>query len=315
MNHLIKNESEMAKGKSKSKIIAEKTIYATFNILKDNGGELRGKDVVEKIRKTVDFNAYEKHRYEKTGYIRWESILHFYTIDCMKAGFLRKNKGLWILTNEGEEAIKLGSEKLLSTATKIYREWDAKRKKEDSSKEEEEEDLPEIQSDKGQAQQAIIDQLEENAITGIRDFILRKNPYEFQDLVGALLNGMGYHISEVAKRGPDGGIDIIAYNDPLGTTQPRIIVQVKHRPTSSISSDEIQKLAGTLKRTSDVGIFVTSGDFSKPSIKEARNSREHIELIGFDRLVSLWTENYANLDDEQKNMLPLHPICFLGSND
>jgi len=304
----------MPKTKSKSKIIAEKTIFAAFNILKENNGELRGKEVVEKIRETVDFNEYEKHRYEKTGYIRWESILHFYTIDCMKAGFLRKNKGVWILTNEGEDAIKLGPEKLLSTATKIYREWDAKRKKE-ADDIEDEEDIEEIKTDKGQAQQARIDQLEENAISGIRNFILRKNPYEFQDLVASLLNAMGYHISDVAKRGPDGGIDIIAYNDPLGTTQPRIIVQVKHKPTTNISSDEIQKLAGTLKRTSDVGIFVTSGDFTKPAQKEARNSREHIELIGFDRLVSLWTEYYSKLDDEQKNMLPLHPIYFLGSND
>lgn len=303
----------MPRAKSKSKIIAEKTIFAAFKILLDNGGELRGKDVVEKIRESVEFNDYEKHRYEKTGYIRWESILHFYTIDCMKAGFLRKAKGVWILTNEGEEAIKLGAEKLLSTATKIYREWDAKRKKEGNSPDDDE--IEEIETDKGQAQKARIDQLEENAISGIREFILRKNPYEFQDLVAALLNSMGYHISEVAKRGPDGGIDIIAYNDPLGTTQPRIIVQVKHKPTTNISSDEIQKLAGTLKRTSDVGIFVTSGDFSKPAEKEARNSREHIELIGFDRLVTLWTEYYYKLNDEQKNMMPLHPIYFLGSNE
>lgn len=304
----------MPREKSKSKIIAEKTIFAAFKILQENSGELRGKDVVEKIRETVEFNDYEKHRYEKTGYIRWESILHFYTIDCMKAGYLRKSKGVWILTNEGEEAIKLGAEKLLSTATKIYREWNAKRKKEESELETED-DIEEIKTDKGQAQQARIDQLEENAISGIRDFILRKNPYEFQDLVASLLNAMGYHISEIAKRGPDGGIDIIAYNDPLGTTQPRIIVQVKHKPTTNISSDEIQKLAGTLKRATDVGIFVTSGDFSKPAEKEARNSREHIELIGFDRFVSLWTEYYYKLNDEQKNMLPLHPIYFLGSNE
>tara|TARA_B110001452_G_C15153089_1_gene401301 strand:+ start:80 stop:994 length:915 start_codon:yes stop_codon:yes gene_type:complete len=304
----------MPREKSKSKIIAEKTIFAAFKILQENSGEVRGKDVVEKIRETVEFNDYEKHRYEKTGYIRWESILHFYTIDCMKAGYLRKSKGVWILTNEGEEAIKLGAEKLLSTATKIYREWNAKRKKEESELETED-DIEEIKTDKGQAQQARIDQLEENAISGIRDFILRKNPYEFQDLVASLLNAMGYHISEIAKRGPDGGIDIIAYNDPLGTTQPRIIVQVKHKPTTNISSDEIQKLAGTLKRATDVGIFVTSGDFSKPAEKEARNSREHIELIGFDRFVSLWTEYYYKLNDEQKNMLPLHPIYFLGSNE
>ena len=126
---------------------------------------------------------------------------------------------------------------------------------------------------------------------------------------------MGYHISEVAKRGPDGGIDIIAYTDPLGTSQPRIIVQVKHRPNDNVSSDEVQKLAGTLKRNTDVGIFVTSGNFSKPAIKEARESREHIELIDFNRLTSLWQEYYSKMDDEQKNLLPLHPIYFLGSND
>ena len=48
----------MPRAKSKSKIIAEKTIFAAFKILQENGGELRGKDVVEKIRETVEFNDY-----------------------------------------------------------------------------------------------------------------------------------------------------------------------------------------------------------------------------------------------------------------
>jgi len=299
--------------KAKSKKIAEKTIFATFKILKEAGGEMRGKEVVERVRETLEFDEYEKHRYEKTGYIRWESILHFYTIDCMKAGFLRKSKGLWILTEEGDDAIKLGPEKLLNTASKIYREWDAKRKKEQPK--EEDEDADEIKADKGQAQKALLSQYEEDANNGLRNFIIDKNPYEFQDLVAALLDAMGYHISDIAQRGPDGGIDIIAYTDPLGTKQPRIIVQVKHRPNDSVSSDEIQKLSGTLKRNTDVGIFVTSGSFSKPAIKEARESREHIELIDFDRLISLWEEYYDKMTDEQKNMLPLQPIYFLGSNE
>ena len=296
--------------KSKSLIIAEKTIFATFKILKDAGGEMSGKDVLTKIRDTVEFNEYEKHRYEKTGYIRWESILHFYTIDSMKAGFLRKQKGLWILTKEGESAIKLGPEELLSTATKIYREWDANRKKEKPN----EEELDGINIDKGQAQKALLNQYEDDANNGIRNYVINKNPYEFQDLVAGLLESMGYHISNIAERGPDGGIDIIAYTDPLGTKQPRIIVQVKHRSNDSISADEIQKLSGTLKRNSDVGIFVTSGSFSKPAIKEARNSREHIELIDFDRFVSLWVEYYPKMSDLQKNMLPLQQIFFLGSD-
>lgn len=294
--------------KSKSKKIAEKTIYAALSILKDNGGEMRGKDVVDKIRETVSFDEYENHRYEKTGYIRWESILHFYTIDCIKAGYLRKQKGTWILTDEGEKAIDLGAEKLLSTATKFYREWDGKRKSESL-----EDDLSTgSEEDTLQLHKSLLNQYEEEAYNGIRSYVTAKNPYDFQDLVAELLKVMGYYISDVAKRGPDGGIDIIAYTDPLGTSQPRIIVQVKHRPDDAVSSDEIQKLAGTLKRNTDVGIFVTSGTFSKPAIKEAKDSREHIELIDFERFISLWQSYYHKLDDSQKQHLPLRPIYFVG---
>lgn len=301
--------------KSRSKQIAEKTIFAAFKILQDAGGELRGKEVIDKIRETVKFDEYEKHVYEKTGYVRWESVLHFYTIDCMKAGFLRKNKGLWILTDEGEEAINLGPETLLNSANRIYREWDARRKIEDSESDIDDVTIEEASIEAGQAQKALLDQYEENANSGIREFINNKNPYEFQDLVAALLDAMDYHISHIAERGPDGGIDIVAYTDPLGTKQPRIIVQVKHRPSDSVSSDAIQKLSGTLKRNTDVGIFVTSGQFSKPAIKEAIHSREHIELIDFDRLIELWIEYYPKMTDEQKNLLPLQPIHFLGSNE
>ena len=298
--------------KAKSKIIAEKTIFAAFKILKEHGGELRGKEVIEKIRETVEFNDHEKHRYTITGHIRWESVLQFYTIDCIKAGFLRKLKGVWMLTKEGEAAIQLGPEKLLSTATKIYLEWDAKREKEDNYIREEH-DIGEVDTPKGQAQQAIIDQLQENASSGIREFLRQKNKYEFQDFVAALLCAMGYHISQVISS--DSGIDIIAYNDPLGTTQPRIIVKIRHNPTKEISLEDIQKLAGNLKRTTDVGIFVTSGNFAKSAEIEARSYREHIELIGIDRLTNLWTEYYPKLSDEHKNMLPIQSINFLGSND
>lgn len=302
----------MAKGRSLQ--IAEKVMFAAFKILKEAGGEMRGKEVLERIEATVPLDDFENERYEKTGNVRWKSILHFYSIDCIKAGYMRKQKGLWILTDEGAEAMKLGPDKFMDSATKKYREWDAKRKKEVTVPTDEVEEAV-VQGDKGQAQKARLDQYEEEASNGILDFIQSKNPYEFQDLVAALLTAMGYHISEIAEKGPDGGIDIVAYTDPLGTKLPRIIVQVKHRPNDSIPADQIQKLAGTLKRNTDVGIFVTSGSFSKPARKEARESREHIELIDFERMMDLWQQYYSKLSDEQKNLLPLHPIYFLGSNE
>ena len=38
---------------------------------------------------------------------------------------------------------------------------------------------------------------------------------------------MGYYPSWVSPPGPDGGLDIVAYPDPLGKRPPRIKVQVK----------------------------------------------------------------------------------------
>ncbi len=134
-------------------------------------------------------------------------------------------------------------------------------------------------------------------------------------MVAILLKAMNYHISHIAPKGRDGGIDIIAYTDPLGVKPPRIIVQVKHRSKAKISSDDIQRLAGTMRRSTDVGIFVTSGGFSSVAINEARSTDKHIELINFERFVTLWQEHYNKMTDEEKNKLPLHPIFFLGSNE
>lgn len=299
------------KKQSKSEKIAQKTIFATFQILKENGGEMRGKEVIEQIRKRVSFDDYENHIYEKTGYVRWESILNFYTIDCIKAGFLRKQSGIWYLTHEGEEAMQLGAEKLLKLANKKYREWNKNKEIEPTL----EDDIDLQEQNKAQQQTALLEQYETQAIEGIREYVIAKNPYEFQDLVAILLKAMGYHISYVAPKGRDGGIDIIAYTDPLGVNSPRIIVQVKHRPETKISSDDIQRLAGTMKRSTDVGIFATSGEFSFVSNMEARSSEKHIELIDFDQFINLWKQYYTKMTDEEKNKLPLHPIYFLGSNE
>jgi len=291
---------------SKSKAVAQKTLYAAFQILKEAGGEMNGSDVIDKIRESVSFTDWEKERYEKTGYIRWESILHFYTIDCVKAGFMRKNKGVWYLTEDGEKALELGAEQLLNKAQAAYRKW---KSAQEQSKDKE------LEGSETQSQQALIDKYEEEALEGIRKHLYSKNPYDFQDMVAALLRAMGYYTPHIASRGKDGGIDVIAYGDPLGTKEPRIKVQVKHRPDASIPVDDIRQLIGLLSRSGDVGLFVTSGRFTSEAEKAARESHKHIELINFQRFITLWQENYQDFSDETKNMLPLQPIYFLGTNE
>ena len=256
-----------------------------------------GRDVISKMRETVDFTEWEKERYEKTGYIRWESILHFYTIDCIKAGYLRKNKGIWSLTDEGEKAIKLGPEQLLESASAAYNKWKASQ------------DLgiipgDETENEDTQSQQAMIDKYEEEALDGIL-------PLWISGYGSSIAQGHGLSYTSDRNQGRDGGIDIIAYSDPIGAKEPRIKVQVKHWPDNSIAVDEIRKLVGLLSKPGDVGLFVTSGKFTSEAERSARESHIHIELINFQRFISLWQEYYDRFSDEVKNMLPLQAIYFL----
>ncbi|MFM2204252.1 MAG: hypothetical protein RLZZ605_1216, partial [Bacteroidota bacterium] len=258
---------------------AAKTMFETFLILKEAGGQLSVKQIIEKIPERIDLTDWEKKVYGKTGYVRWQSILFFYSINCIKAGFIRKNKGIWYLTEEGEKEIKHGPVKLLETTSKLYRSWAADNKLKKPTKINVEEETIELEENNNQIQKANLDLLEDQAILGIREFIKSKNAYEFQDIVAALLRAMDYYTPFISPKGKDGGLDIVAYNDPLGATEPRIKVQVKHRPESAIPVDDIRSLTGLLNKDGDIGLFVSSGTYTSEAIRCARESHRHIRLL------------------------------------
>ncbi len=301
----------MSKPLSPSRQLAAKVIHATLKILHAKGGEAASKDIIEEIERTIQFDGWATATYEKTGYVRWKSILHFYTIDLIKAGFLVKKKGVWYLTPEGDSVRNLDEVELLETASNAYRSWreaNPKKEKNDIKSDVIDGDL-DRRNVTEQAQEATLQEVEELANDGLRNQINSLNPYEFQDLVGALLRAMGYHTPFIAPKGKDGGVDIIAYQDPLGVKAPRIKVQIKHRE-SSASVDEVRQLMGLLQRDGDVGIFVSSGGFTSDTKITARSSHIHVELIDLDRLINLWQEFYPKLEDEDKNQLRLKPIYF-----
>jgi restriction system protein len=287
---------------SPTRALAAKVIYAGLSILRDNGKELPVRDLMDKIEKTVSLDAWAKERYEKTGYVRWESIFHFYSIDCVKAGWVIKKKGMWYLTPEGEDALKLGPEELLDTASERYRKWRA-----DNPVTQQEEAPPDEQG----PQPPSYDDIEQRAIEGLQQYINAKNAYEFQDLVAALLRGMGYYTPFVAPKGKDGGVDVIAYRDPLGTQSPRIQVQIKHKEAAA-SVQEVRQLMGLLQKEGDVGMFVSTAGFSPDARAAARGSHIHVELVDLNRFISLWQEFYDRLKDEDKVLLPLRPIYFVA---
>ncbi|MBM2814847.1 MAG: Restriction endonuclease [Ignavibacteria bacterium] len=290
---------------SPSRKLAAKVIFAALTALKENNGELSSKEVVNEVERRVQFNEWEKEIYEKTGYTRWKVFLHFNSSGCTKAGFIIKKKGRWYLTPEGEKALKLGDEKLLFEMNKAYRLWDDNRKSETNIDDE-------VHYEQKNLGGTSIDEIESLAIEQIKDFINKMNPYEFQEIVAALLRAMGYYTPFVAPKGKDGGIDVIAYRDPLGTISPRIKVQVKHRDQTS-NVQEIRQLMGLLQKDGDVGIFISTGGFTSDAKITAQSSHVHVELIDLDRFINLWQEFYNKMPDDDKIRLPLNSIYFLAS--
>lgn len=84
---------------------------------------------------------------------------------------------------------------------------------------------------------------------------------------------------------------------------------------AAISVDEIRSLSGLLNKDGDIGLFVTSGRFTSEADRFSRDSHVHVKLIDGDAFIGLWKDFYSKLSDEEKNLLPLHPILFLGTNE
>lgn len=299
----------MAKEKlSRTKACATKTLYAVMKEMSRRGGSMPAKELYPFVNENVELTDWEKEPAGKMKYIRWTNSFQFYSIDYVKAGFIVKKNGTWYLTPEGEAALKKTPEEVMTIANNAYHEWRRLNPKVEIPDEDPNDETAE--KDNGMN----LDLLESNAREGIRKFIVSKSPYEFQDMVAALLRAMGYHTPFIAPKGKDGGIDITAYLDPLGAQTPRIKVQVKHKPETVIGASDIRALLGVL-RAGDIALFVTSGTFSPDAKTTGTSSREYIRLIDGDEFIDMWQEYYDKMSDDDKNMLPLKRIAFLGNNE
>ena len=299
----------MAKEKfSRTKACATKTLYAVMKEMSRRGGSMPAKELYPFVNENVQLTECEKEPAGKMKYIRWTNSFQFYSIDYQKAGFIVKKNGNWYLTPEGESILKKSPEEVMTIANDAYHEWRRLNPKDENPEGEPTDETAENDNSRN------LDLLESDAREGIRKYIVSKSPYEFQDMVAALLRAMKYYTPFVAPKGKDGGIDIIAYLDPLGAQTPRIKVQVKHKPDSAIGAADVRALLGVL-RAGDIALFVTSGTFSPDAKTTGTSSREFIRLIDGDEFIDMWLEFYDKMSDDDKNMLPPKRISFLGSNE
>lgn len=278
--------------------------------LKNVGGQARLKDLFPKVESQLKLTDYEREPYAKSGYIRWQAIVHFYSINCVKAGYIQKSGGKWYLMPDGEEALKMPAGEFINSAIAKYRAWKISKAKSSSLSSDLEE---EIEEDKA-VRQTAYDQAVERAREEIEHHINDMGPYDFQKLVEELLKAMGYYVPFNAKPGKDGGIDLAAYKDALGITPPRIKVQIKHRE-QKLTVKEVRELEGLLRKEGDIGLIVSSGGFTSEVEREIRASVKHIETMDLDRLIGLWQQHYENISESGKDLLPLVKLYFLRPDE
>lgn len=152
------------------------------------------------------------------------------------------------------------------------------------------------------------DRIEQHTRDFIVKVLLRELSHEqFEHFTADLLRTMGYQ-ARVTPFSADGGVDVIAHKDPLGLEPPLIKVQCKHS-TSTQSRPDVQRLIGTLS-SSEVGLFVTLGTFSKDAV-DLERERQNLRLFGGADITRLTVEHYEQLPARWRELLPLRPLLVV----
>jgi len=286
-------------------------LKGVLEVLQGQSDGMLVSDVFNAVEISVPPTPFEASDYpNRPGVRRYEKIIRFATISAVKAGWLVKSKGTWTITDEGQKALSNfpDPEKLMLEATRLYRSWK-------HAQPDEESDAASDESESEVSASATLEEAIESAWLEVRTYLEQINPYDFQDLIAALLRAMDYHVAWVSPPGPDRGLDILAYTDPLGASGPRIKVQVKRVASKKIDVDSVRSFMATLG-SQDVGIFISVSGFTKDAERETRSQEtRRLTLISPERLFDLWVEHYDSLEESDRQLLPLRPVHYLALPD
>ncbi len=158
-----------------------------FEILTPHAEGLQARDALAAVEQSVALSEYEQSTYESGGR-RFEKIVRFATVDCVKAEWLLKNKGRWIVTDAGKRAYSTFTDPEIFSkeAVRLYNEWKARQPDSDPEPQEGESQEPPT----GKTARITFEEAEEQAWTEIEQYAGGMKPHEFQELVASLLRAM-----------------------------------------------------------------------------------------------------------------------------
>lgn len=289
-----------------------KVMFAALQILSEQDGSSRVADLRSAIAQRVELSQWDKEKVN--GSPRWFTFLSYYSTTYSVAGFIRKSRGTWYLTDEGRDALSKSPEDVFLAALEAYQKSKAGENAGGAAGDGSSSSNTDV-SVSALSHELSLEDIKEKADDGIRQFLASRSPYQFQDLVAALLRAMGFFTPFVAPKGKDGGVDVLAFHDPLGTSNPRVKVQVKHYPAGTVGVDVVRQLVGLLNRDGDVGVVVTSGLFTSEAQRAARESHRSIRLIDGDEFISLWEAYYSKMPEDDKALLRITPVFFLSDKN
>lgn len=283
------------------KLITDMHFAALTALTKAPNGQIRHGELMADIERSIPLDDWARQRYETSGNVRWRSIFAFSSVGLVKAGYVRKEKSVWTITEEGRASINepFDPRAYLQEIDQRYRVWkaaslqplaqDLKIDAVESTEPVEDLASPE------ERLTVILGQTREVLAAELIDAIKQCDPDFFERLVVQLLLKMGYGGSRqeagqaVGKSG-DGGIDGIINEDRLGLDA--IYLQAK-RWEGSVGEGPIRDFKGALDaKGAQRGVFITTSAFTPAALQAARTSRSYkIVLIDGQRLADLMIEH------------------------
>jgi len=259
------------------------------------GGTLPAKEVKAAVANNIELDNWALEIIESNGLPRWETYLHFFSIDASKAGFLEKQKGIWRVTATGAEALKLGPWNFLEAAVEGFKTWKRSQiaPSADSIPEpaEENDGLIPPEEQMLSIQTESNDSLSAELLERLKGMTWQA----FERVVVRVLIDMGYggsrrEAGKALQKSGDEGIDGIINEDKLGLDV--IYIQAKKWSDTSVGRPEIQKFVGALAgKQANKGIFITTTKFSEEAREYTSRLQSKVVLIDGERLAALMIEH------------------------
>jgi hypothetical protein len=153
---------------------------------------------MSQIEHSVLPDDWAKQRYETSGNVRWRSIFAFASVGLVKAGYVRKAKSVWTMSDEGRRSIKepFDAGAFLDEVNRRYDLW-KQESLQNSTPAFNLSKLQPIESEENLASPeerltVIIEQTRQTLAVEIIDAVKQCDPEFFERLVVQLLLKMGY---------------------------------------------------------------------------------------------------------------------------